>query len=68
MENEFECLVVRGGDGGHFDENFGLADNCAPRYDVCRYADIADSCAPNPDSCAPEPDNCAPEPDNCAPV
>ena len=38
----------------------GLADNCAPRYDVCRYADIADSCAPDPDSCAPEPDNCAP--------
>ena len=47
---------------------YGLADNCAPRYDVCRYADIADSCAPDPDSCAPDPDNCAPEPDNCAPV
>ena len=37
-----------------------LADNCAPRYDLCRYADIADSCAPDPDNCAPEPDNCAP--------
>ena len=49
----------------------GLADNCAPRYDVCRYADIADiadSCVPDPDSCALDPDNCAPEPDNCAPV
>ena len=22
MENEFECLVVRGGDGGHFAEKF----------------------------------------------
>ena len=22
MENEFECRVVRGGDGGHFPEKF----------------------------------------------
>ena len=22
IENEFECLVVRGGDGGHLDERF----------------------------------------------
>ena len=52
----------------HTIDLLGLADNCAPRYDVCRYPDIADSCAPDPDSCAPDPDNCAPEPDNCAPV
>ena len=44
-----------------------LADNCAPRYDVGRYANIADSCAPNPDNCAPGPDSCAPGPDSCAP-
>ena len=53
---------------GYITAIWRLADNCAPRYDVCRYADIADSCAPNPDSRAPDPDNCAPEPDNCAPV
>ena len=35
MENEFECLVVRGGDGVHFDEKF--RKNIFPSQSYHRY-------------------------------